>query len=249
MKQKKQLPSPTVFCAVCGTEQTQSNKFESGKVCDACSESVREGRDNTTRAVKAQVKSLRYQAQAARDGYNGVEADEIADYQLAGGELFAREGFALSQLPVLGSGGEVVPEHDQIMRDTLAVPGVAAKEASANRLELVTRIGTDVAAMAVDAADTVGASNSIEKMYSHGLAVLHSKAMEMMSRTALESDPVISMRQMNIGIRAMEAFQRGAVNFNKLRGGGNQLIRIEHVNVAPGAQAIVGSIQTGRAGK
>ena len=143
----------------------------------------------------------------------------------------------------------MVPEHDLALRDTLAAPDAAALDASANRLDLMTRIGTDVAAMALDAAQTVGASNSIEKMYCHQLAVLHNASMQMMSNAALESDPVTAMRLMNLGIRAAEVFQRGAVNIRKLRGGNQQIMRIEHVHIAPGAQAIVGPVQTGRAVK
>ena len=106
-------------------------------------------------------------------------------------------------------------------------------------------VGTNVAAMAVDAAQTVGASNSIEKMYCHQLAVLHNTSMQMMSKAALETDPVTSMKMMNIGIRAAEVFQRGSVNIRKLRGASQQVMRIEHIHIAPGAQAIVGPVQTG----
>ncbi|WP_168922300.1 hypothetical protein [Polaromonas vacuolata] len=103
------------------------------------------------------------------------------------------------------------------LRDTLATPDAATLDTSANRLELVTSIGTNVAAMAQDAAQTVGASNSLEKIFCHQLAVLHNTSMQMMFKATLESDPVIAMRNINIAIRAVEVFQRGAVNLRKLR--------------------------------
>lgn len=239
--------SPIVRCMVCGIKASQANKFEGTKVCDDCSERGREGRDSTTRAVKLQVKTQRNQAQASRISHNGGEVDPELAYSIASGEVFAHQALEAVMPPLLGAGREVVPEHDVVLRDTLAAPDAAALDASANRLELVTRLGTDVAAMAVDAAQTVRAMNSIEKMYCHQLAVLHDTCMHLMSKAALESDPVIAIRMTNLAIRDSEVYQRGALNLKRLRGGNHQVMRIEHVHIAPGAQAIVGTVQTGRA--
>ena len=237
-------PSIPVKCVVCGTHRTSEKKFEGTKVCEDCFELGREGRDTTTRRVKAEVSLQRNKAQASRIRHNGGEVDPQLEYNIASAEVFSQVT-NLSRLPQLGSGAEVVPEHDLELRDILVAPDAAALDASANRLELITMVGTDVAAMALDAAQTVGASNSIEKMYSHQLAVLHNTFMQTMSRATLETDPVDSMRLMNIGIRAAEVFQRGAVNIRKLRGGSQQVMRVEHIHIAPGAQAIVGPVQTG----
>lgn len=246
MKKKPISTFRQLTCSLCGTIQGQFALCEGGHVCDACSEQGRQGRDNTTRAVKLQQSAERGQSQAARIKYNGGEIDENLDYSIAGAELFAQDGYEADRPPQLGAGGEVIPEHDLALRDTLAAPDAAALDASVHRLDLVTSLGTDVAAMALDTAQTVGASNSLEKMYCHQLAVLHNSSMQMVSKATLESDPVIAMRMMNLGIRAAEVFQRGAVNLKRLRGGSQQVMRIEHVHIAPGAQAIVGPVQTAR---
>lgn len=246
MKHNMPKPSPIRTCHGCGLVESRSFEFE-GMFCPPCFEKFREGRDNTTRAVKLQQTAQRGQAKAARAKFNGGEIDEALEYKNAAGELFAQDSLESVQLTQLGAGGEVVPQHDLVLRDTLAAPNAAALDASTHRLDLVTRIGTDVAAMALDTADTIGASNSVERMYSHQLAVLHSTFMEMVSKSTMEDDPVLSIRLMNLAIRAAEAFQRGAVNVKRLRGGNQQLMRIEHVHIAPGAQAIVGPVQTGRA--
>ena len=245
MTHNKSKPSPTLKCIVCGTHQTSEKKFEGTKICEDCFETGREGRDSTTRAVKSQVTLQRDQAQAARTRHNGCEIDEKLEYNIASAEVFLQDSLVPDQALQMGAGAEVVPQHDLELNDTLAAPDAAALDASANRLELVTMVGTNVAAMAVDAAQTVGASNSIEKMYCHQLAVLHNTSMQMMSKAALETDPVTSMKMMNIGIRAAEVFQRGSVNIRKLRGASQQVMRIEHIHIAPGAQAIVGPVQTG----
>ncbi len=246
MKLTTHKPSPIRTCLGCGLVERRPFQFE-GMFCTPCSENFREGRDNTTRAVKLQQTTQRGQAKAARAKFNGGEVDEALEYSNVAGELFAQDSLDVVLMPVRGAGGEVVPQHDFELRDTLATPNAAALDASTHRLDLVTRIGTDVAAMALDTADTIGASNSVERMYSHQMAVLHSTFMEMVSKSTMEDDPVLSIRWMNLAIRVSEAFQRGAINFRKLRGGNQQLMRIEHVHIAPGAQAIVGPVQTGRA--
>ena len=46
--------------------------------------------------------------------------------------------------------------------------------------------------------------------------------------------------------RLMMAFQGGATTLQRLRTGGRQVVTVQHVNVAPGGQAIVaGEVTTG----
>lgn len=236
-------------CSLCGTAEGPLTRCEGGHLCDACVERALQGRDSTTRAIKSMQRALRGQAQASRIRHNGGEVDEQLDYSIAASELLEQETLLPDRAPERGAGGEVLPEHDLALRDTLAAPGAAALDASAHRLELVTSLGNDTAALALDMADSIGASNSLERMYSHQLAVLHRSAMQMVAKASLEADAVTAMRMMNLGIRAAEVFQRGATNLKRLRGTGQQVVRVEHVHVAPGAQAIVGHVQTGRGGK
>jgi hypothetical protein len=109
-------------------------------------------------------------------------------------------------------------------------------------------MGTDVAALALDTADTMRASNSLEKMLAHQMAVLHDTAMQNASKAALEQDPVHSVRMMNLSLRAMDTFQKGLLTFKRLRGSGEQKITIQHVNVTQGGQAVIGQVQTGGTG-
>lgn len=43
----------------------------------------------------------------------------------------------------------------------------------------------------------------------------------------------------------MSAFNDAALTLQRLRTGGNQTVTVQHVNVAPGAQAVIGNVQAG----
>ena len=218
---------------------------EAGYVCEACAEQTRTGRDGTTRAVKTMQRSLRGKAEKARTIAASGELSVQLDFDIAAAETMAEDAFRPQAAVALLSGGEVCPQHLPDLVDTLAAPNVVALDASAHRLELVTRMGTDVAALALDACDTMGASNSLEKMLGHQMAVLHDNAMRNASKAALEQDPVHSVRMMNLSIRAMETFQKGLLTLKRLRGTGEQRIVIQHVNVSQGGQAVIGQVNPG----
>ena len=110
-------------------------------------------------------------------------------------------------------------------------------------------LGTDCAALALDAADSIQAQNSLEKMLAHQLAVAHKCALEMVERSALETDVANRTRLLRASGRMMDTFQRGLLTMQRLRTGGEQTIVVQHVNVSEGGQAIVGQLRTGGAGK
>ena len=244
MSKKNAGPLPSPCCSLCQAKGRMT-MCESGFVCKSCIHKGREGRDSTTRATKLQQRALRDQAEVSRLQLNGAPVSEELEYRMVSSGLMAQEGLKVTNPVTRGAGGEVIPQDDAALRDTLMAPDAAALDASAHRLGLVSRMGSDVTAMALDAAETIGASNSLERMFSHQLAMLHNSSMEMVAKSAFEQNPIIAMRMLNLGIRAAEAFQQGAVNIKKLRGGIPQVMRIEHVHIAPGAQAILGPVQTG----
>jgi hypothetical protein len=247
LKPKTKQTHP-LSCSLCGQHHLPVIACETGYVCDICAEKTRTGRDGTTRAVKTKQRSLRAKAEMARTIAAGLEPTEQQEYDIASAELLAAEAFQPQGRVALLSGGEIFPQHSPELVDTLAAPNVVALDASAHRLDLVTRMGTDVAALALDTADTMRASNSLEKMLAHQMAVLHDTAMQNASKAALEQDPVHSVRMMNLSLRAMDTFQKGLLTFKRLRGSGEQKITIQHVNVTQGGQAVIGQVQTGGTG-
>jgi hypothetical protein len=232
-------------CSLCGEDTLPVTTCEGGYVCEPCSERLRQGRDNTTRAAKTLQRSLHGRAEKSRIEFAGGVADDLLEYDIASSEMMAAEAFEPRTAVAMVHGGEVLPRHDVQLVNTLAAVGVVALDASNHRLELITAHGTDVAALALDASDTVQAGNSLEKMLAHQSAVLHDNAMRYVSKANLEQDPMHSVRMMNLGVRLMETFQKSLLTLKRLRGTGEQRITIQHVNVTGGGQAVIGQVKTG----
>src|SRR4051812_38004701 len=95
-------------------------------------------------------------------------------------ERKAAELIILEQPSPIGAGGEVLEalpagySDRTCVRDTLAQGATQiAEDASIRRTDLLMRPSFNAVALGVDAADTMGAQNSLEKMLAHQMAVLH----------------------------------------------------------------------------
>ena len=190
-------------------------------------------------------------------------------------EREAEKLLTLPGAPDVGAGGEVVRQHSgpnghardvlnremevkrANIRDTLAEGATRiAEEASVHRTDLLMQPSFDVVALAVDAADSIGAANSLEKMLAHQMAVAHEASLRLMDRalsyeaggrSMREGDSVEACRLVNASARLMSVFQDAMLTLQKLRTGGNQTVTVQHVNVAAGAQAVIGNVRTGGA--
>ena len=150
------------------------------------------------------------------------------------------EGMARSKEVVQASGEAVPPQAEKFLYDTLAVPDLAAIEASFDRSRLLLERGSDVAAMAIDAADSIQAKNSLEKMLAHQLAAAHKVAMEMIGSVVAHSrDVAIQNKRLNAAARCMTAYQQGLLTLRKMRQSGNQRILVQYVNVSDGGRQLL----------
>jgi hypothetical protein len=218
-----------------------------------------------TTALKTRAK-----AQSLRATANALDAAPVTDplasefmrHDAAQLETGTASALALDNPPAVGAGGELVPAGDQIARgtnfiNTVERPDAVAAEASMDRLRLADD-GIQCVAMAVDAAETIQARNSIEKMLAHQLAAAHKLAMTFAGKARQlvedEGGPyqqdgiyvVEAARVANSSARMMDAFQKGALALHKLRTGGKQTVTVQHVNVNDGGQAVVtGGIKAG----
>jgi hypothetical protein len=244
MKSKPEI-SKRRACSLCGQDQLPVTPCEGGYVCQGCADKSRQGRDNTTRGVKTLQRAIRGQAQKERTQFSGGVVDELLEFDIASSGMLAAEAFQQNSAVPLIIGGEALAQHDRELVNTLAAPGAVAMDASAHRLDLLTSMGTDVAAMALDAAETIQASNSLEKMLAHQMAICHQEAMRYVTKAALEQDPVHAVRMMNLSTRLMETYQKGLLTLKRLRGTGEQRITIQHVNVTDGGQAVIGQVKSG----
>jgi hypothetical protein len=237
-----------LVCSLCGQDTQPVSQCEGGYVCEVCASRSRHGRDTSTRTAKTLQRAMRGQAQKVRAQFNDEAVDELLEYDIASSEMMAADAFQQTTTIKLIAGGEVLPEHDPQLVDTLAAPCVIALDASVNRLELISAMGTDVTAMALDASDTIGAANSLEKMLAHQLAVCHDSAMRYVTKASLERDALHSVRMMNLATRSMETFQKGLLTLKRMRANGEQRIMVQHVDVREGGQAVIGQLAPGRGG-
>lgn len=189
----------------------------------------------------------------------GAQADRI---MAAEEERKAAELAALPDPVVRGIGGEVALReplgHDaagQYFKDTLISPTTTAAAASRARMQQASDHGVrgESLAQALDAAETVGARDSIERMASHQLAVAHALVMQlfrdgdkMIRDGRLRSDfkgsafyNVEGCRMLTTAARLMAAYQAGHATLARIRQGGRQVVTVQHVQVNDGGQAVV----------
>jgi hypothetical protein len=206
----------------------------------------------TELAASKKLRAHRERREGARYG-TAIAESNAEPYEQEAAELLK-----LEHAPVVGAGGEVVAPQVVGIQGTHAVAvetlkaGATriAEDASMRRTELLLQPSFNALAMGVDAAESVGAGNSLEKMLAHQMAVAHEAAMRMIDRGLSYEhgrfgDQVEACRCLNTAARLISAFQDGLVTLQRLRTGGNQTVTVQHVNVAPGGQAVIGNVQSG----
>ena len=160
--------------------------------------------------------------------------------------------------PDVGAHGEVIleptpglPSPQFAIRDTLRQkPTRTAEDASIRRTDLLLQENFDCVGLGIDAAQSINAGNSLEKVLAHQMSVAHEMALRLVNRAMgygekWPGDQVEACRLANASARLMGAFQDGVLALAKLRTGNSQTVTVQHVNVAAGAQAVIGNVQTG----
>ena len=208
--------------------------------------------------------AARIEAEAASkrgDPLNAVRCKRAA-------ELRERVATAPQYMTDIGVGGELVPastlgENSRALQfaDTVQNPNYVTVDASRDRLDLA----HEAAALesALDASESINATNSLEKMLAHQLAAGHRSAMKLVAEMNRQTGYLANVRgseqdRMNVQVtrlagataRMMTAFQQGLVTLQRLRTGGQQVVTVQHVEVRDGGQAIVaGRMKAGGSGK
>jgi hypothetical protein len=156
----------------------------------------------------------------------------------------------------IGAGGELIDRENRCdpTVDTVAHPDYVTAEASRDRLGLASQAGS--LSLALDAADTIQAQDSLEKMLIHQMAGLHYGMMRATARmneeldAAARGDPnkreaanVRACRLAGAISRMSATYQQGLLTLQRKRTGGNQQVTVKHihqqVNVTQGGQAVV----------
>src|SRR5215510_11332798 len=160
----------------------------------------------------------------------------------------------------IGAGGELIDRENRCdpTVDTVAHPDYVTAEASRDRLALASQAGS--LSLALDAADTIQAQDSLEKMLVHQMAVLHCGMMRATARmneeldvagvtdpdkreAAREAANVRACRLAGAISRMSATYQQGLLTLQRKRTGGNQHVTVKHihqqVNVTQGGLAVV----------
>jgi len=189
------------------------------------------------------------------DGWNAAHHRDMAEFH---GKL-TRELLAPPETLPDVRHGEVMPAPDSNkalgLRDTLRTPDMPAIDASIARTDLLLTENLDVAALAVDAAESADAGNALEKMLAHQMALAHSAVFRFADKAAAyleraqpgrnDQQAVEAARLANAAVRLMTTYQQGMLTLQRLRTGGTQVVQVQHLTVAEGAQAIVGNVAGG----
>src|SRR5215212_1314626 len=87
-----------------------------------------------------------------------------------------------------------------------------------------------------------GPRDEIEAMLASQMAVTHALAMDLLGRT--RQSPTVPYMQVcaNLATKLQRTFVQQVETLAKLRRGGEQKVRVEHVHVHAGGQAIVGNV-------
>jgi hypothetical protein len=149
-------------------------------------------------------------------------------------------------------GGEALPDDSFMVRDTLRNPNTTALDASMER----TRLLQDAGALetGLDAAQSIGAKNSIEKMLAHQMAVCHEGAMRMMAEAMNgpsfnQNAESLMIKKGNLAARLMDVYQKGFDTLTRSRTAGKQTITVKQVHVSGGQNIIADKVTTrGRKG-
>jgi hypothetical protein len=132
--------------------------------------------------------------------------------------------------------GEALSEANAYLQDTLAEPGLVAVDSSVARGRLL--LSNDVVALGLDVANTAGATNTIEKLLLHQLALVHKLALEEAAQARKERDPALEIKRLQTSARLMNTFQHGMLTLQRLRTGGTQRVVVQYVHLESGAQAV-----------
>ena len=238
MTRKPPIPTKPRECSLCGMDEGTLHVCAQGFICAPCLERGRSGRDATAKAARAMSYSLgqRVVAKQYREWGDEARAETHEGYadESAGK---AAKLMQLAEIPAMAL-GEAVPTQRSGLVDTLKLPDMAALDASAHRLDLIGRMGNDCAAMALDAAASIAAGNSLETMLAHQLAAAHKSAMTLAEKGAFQPDAEEKARLLNLACRMMETYQRGWLALQRLRSGDERTGSGERVVTTDGGQVI-----------
>ena len=189
-------------------------------------------------------RALESQTEAQTQSLNG-RGHMVAYYNEKTEDLMQPE-----DLPIIAY-GEVIPRDDStaafIVKDALEDPDSPAVDASIERTNLLQEAGA--LEIGIDAASSIQARNSLEKMLAHQMACCHANGMRLMTE-AMGVNPLdlneqsLQIKKMNLAARLIDVYQKGFDTLTKSRTAGKQTIVVKQVQVNGGQNVIADKVAT-----
>jgi len=238
---------PPAVCDVCRKRPALGDTlWHSGVawICPACLADVTPGDDALSKAAHENVQSDEYKAlsrraRASGDIENADDQQRQANWHGHAAVALKSHGNRRAKNALIASGEAAASPG--YLRDTLANPDLIAIESSEMRGKLL--LTNDVVALGIDVANTIGASNTLEKLLAHEIALAHKIAFEQAALASSGYEVPMAMKRLQISIKMMNMAQQGMLTLHKLRTGGTQNVVVQHVYVADGGQAVIGAVQ------
>lgn len=131
-----------------------------------------------------------------------------------------------------GAGGEIIPPTCLGMpglENVLKTPDLLNAQATIERANLADKAG--VFELAIEAAESVSAKNSIEQMLCHQIAAAHQHSMRLLAESEKEKDPQWSVKKAALAARLMDTYARAALTLQRLQSGPSQSTVVQQVLV------------------
>lgn len=196
--------------------------------CTACLEDHLPGKDAISKSMDKTIEyadDMRTAFDLEAKGLNAEGPRNRAEWARMMAVEIKKQGMARTKGISQAYGEAVPPPTESFLHDLVTIPDLAAVEAALDRNRLLLQSGTDVAAMALDAAFSIQASNSLERMLAHQMAAAHKMAMEQMGQVPCEHHAATQAKRLNAAARCMSIYQQGLLALPKVRQNGQQRIR------------------------
>jgi len=180
--------------------------------------------------------ALKMQRDAQRRRALAPDYDPVRrDFELGLADVMEQEAQAL-MVPTkplqTGLGGEIIPPLEDGLpglESVLKEPNLLHLGASEQRAQLLEQ--NKVLELGIETAQDVRADGSAQKMISHQMAALHSRAMSMLAESEASKIPEISIMKARAAARMVDAFSRCAMTLQRLQSGGGQTIQVQYMQV------------------
>lgn len=187
------------------------------------------------KALEPAAEAAAQDAIARIQGFKGSRRYDVKLVQAGGGVTLAPSmgGPLTNDVRMLAAFGSPAPEFAQSMIGRLAALATEPGKAAPSETQLN-------AALAV--IDGVRPENETEAMLAVQMYGTHETAVQMLVKAKNTQDPQVAQEAGNLAIKLMRTYTAQIEALSKLRRGGEQKVRVEHVHVYPGGQAVVGDV-------